>query len=88
MCQGPLEPEKFDNLLASGNVYSEEPGGPSMSLLDKFFGSKAAEPRKRVRVCIECGMPVEEHKDWCAIRRGAEELAARSAPVGANGSQA
>ena len=48
-----------------------------MSLFSKLFGSKP-EPRKRVRVCVECGMPVEEHKDWCAIRRGAEELAGRS----------
>jgi hypothetical protein len=48
-----------------------------MSLLAKLFGNKSSEPRKRVRVCVECGMPVEEHKDWCAIRRGAEELAAR-----------
>jgi hypothetical protein len=48
-----------------------------MSLLAKLFGNKPSEPRKRVRVCVECGMPVEEHKDWCAIRRGAEELAAR-----------
>ena len=52
-----------------------------MSLLAKLFGNKSAEPRKRVRVCVECGMPVEEHKDWCAIRRGAEELAARSSGV-------
>ena len=57
-----------------------------MSLFNRLFGSKP-EPRKRVRVCVECGMPVEEHKDWCAIRRGAEELAGRS--VGApSGSQA
>jgi hypothetical protein len=56
-----------------------------MSLLSKFFGSKPAEPRKRVRVCVECGMPVEEHKDWCAIRRGAEELAARSTAPAAQG---
>jgi hypothetical protein len=20
-----------------------------------------------VRVCVECGMPLSEHKDWCAI---------------------
>jgi hypothetical protein len=64
-----------DNLLASRIVYSEEPEVP-MSLFTKLFGSKP-EPRKRIRVCIECGMPVEEHKDWCAIRRGAEELAGR-----------
>jgi hypothetical protein len=64
-----------DNLPASANVYSEEPE-VLMSLLSKLFGSKP-EPRKRIRVCVECGMPVEEHKDWCAIRRGAEELAGR-----------
>jgi hypothetical protein len=49
-----------------------------MSLLDKILG-RAAEPRKRVRICVECGMPVEEHKDWCAILRGQKELAERGA---------
>ena len=40
-----------------------------MSLLSKLFGGKSGEPTKRVRVCVECGMPVEEHKDWCSIHR-------------------
>jgi hypothetical protein len=22
---------------------------------------------QRIRICIECGMPVAEHKDWCSI---------------------
>ncbi len=39
-----------------------------MSLLKKLFGGKD-EPVKRVRICVECGMPVEEHKDWCSIHR-------------------
>jgi hypothetical protein len=39
-----------------------------MSFLKKLFGQKE-EPKKRVRVCVECGMPVEDHKDWCAIYR-------------------
>lgn len=39
-----------------------------MSLLKKLFGGKD-EPVKRVRICVECGMPVEEHKDWCSILR-------------------
>lgn len=47
-----------------------------MSLLDKLLGRKT-EPRQRVRVCVECGMPVEEHKNWCTILRGQKELAER-----------
>jgi hypothetical protein len=39
-----------------------------MSLLKKLFGGKDT-PVKRVRICVECGMPVEEHKDWCSIHR-------------------
>ena len=39
-----------------------------MSLLSKLFG-KGAEPVKRVRVCVECGMPLDQHKEWCAIHR-------------------
>ena len=45
-----------------------------MSLLAKLFGNKSAEPRKRVRVCVECGMPVAEHKDWCSIFRTQQEI--------------
>ena len=39
-----------------------------MSLLDKILG-RTTEPRKRVRICVECGMPIAEHKEWCAILR-------------------
>jgi hypothetical protein len=39
-----------------------------MALFRKLFGGKD-EPVKRVRICVECGMPVEEHKDWCSILR-------------------
>lgn len=49
-----------------------------MSLLDKLLG-RSSEPRQRVRICVECGMPVEEHKDWCAILQGQKELAERGA---------
>ena len=48
-----------------------------MSLFDKLLGRKP-QPQKRIRVCIECGMPVEEHKDWCAILQGHKEMAARA----------
>jgi hypothetical protein len=45
-----------------------------MSLLARLFG-KSREPAKpRVRICVECGMPVAEHKDWCTIRLGLLEM--------------
>jgi hypothetical protein len=43
-----------------------------MSLLDKLFGRKA-QPRQRIRICVECGMPVAEHKEWCSILRTQQE---------------
>lgn len=53
--------------------------GPSyvsktMSIFNKLF-SKA--PAQRVRVCVECGMPIAEHKDWCSIYRTQQEMAAK-----------
>ena len=35
---------------------------------------KSDPPKQRVRVCVECGMPVAEHKEWCSIRRGQLEM--------------
>jgi hypothetical protein len=53
-----------------------------MSLLGKLFGRKE-EPKKRIRVCVECGMPIEQHKDWCAIPKGQKAMAAAAAdPAG------
>ena len=45
-----------------------------MALLSKLFGSKTQEPPKRIHICVECGMPVAEHKEWCSILRGQAEL--------------
>jgi hypothetical protein len=45
-----------------------------MSFLKRLFSSNTPEPTQRVRICIECGMPVAEHKDWCSIRRGQAKL--------------
>ena len=36
-----------------------------------FYGN---QPKQRVRVCVECGMPVAEHKQWCSILRGQMEI--------------
>jgi hypothetical protein len=49
-----------------------------MSFLTKLF-SRKAEPKQRVRVCIECGMPVADHKEWCSILRGQREMEQRKA---------
>ncbi len=45
-----------------------------MTFLKKIFGMKTGEPAKRVRICVECGMPVAEHKDWCSILRGMQAM--------------
>ena len=44
-----------------------------MSLLQKLF-SKKSDAKPRVRVCVECGMPVAEHKEWCSIYRTQQEM--------------
>jgi len=44
-----------------------------MSFLKKLFG-RNEPPKARVRVCVECGMPVAEHKEWCSIFRGQREM--------------
>ena len=40
-----------------------------MSFLKRLFSSNAPASTQRVRVCVECGMPVAEHKEWCSILR-------------------
>ena len=48
-----------------------------MSFLKRLLG-RAEPPKPRVRVCVECGMPVAEHKEWCSILRGQIEMQRRS----------
>ena len=56
-----------------------------MSVLDRLF--RKTEPRKpRVHVCLECGMPVAEHKEWCPILQGHLELERRAAERMTDGS--
>lgn len=50
-----------------------------MTFLQKLFHRKPETPRQRVRVCVECGMPVADHKEWCSILRGQKELDAKAA---------
>jgi hypothetical protein len=49
-----------------------------MSLLKRLLG-KSEPPKQRVRVCVECGMPIAEHKDWCSILRGQIEMQLKAA---------
>jgi hypothetical protein len=49
-----------------------------MSILSKLFSKKSDPAKPRVRVCVECGMPVAEHKDWCSIFRTQQEMDAKS----------
>lgn len=50
-----------------------------MSFLKKLF-SRKREPRQRIRVCLECGMPIAEHKDWCSILRTQKEYERKAQP--------
>ena len=45
-----------------------------MTIFQKLFSKKADASKPRVRVCVECGMPVAEHKDWCSIYRTQQEM--------------
>jgi len=53
-----------------------------MSLLKRLLG-KDEPPKQRIRICVECGMPVAEHKDWCSILQGEIEMKLRAAPPAA-----
>ena len=80
----PVKARFYGNESAVSNVYTlDTVNEVEMGFLKKLLGQKNDyEPGKRIRVCVECGMPVEDHKDWCAIykeqlRRG--EASAKTA---------
>jgi hypothetical protein len=49
-----------------------------MSLLKRLLGKGETEPKVRVRICVECGMPIADHKEWCSILRGQLEMKLRA----------
>ncbi|MEO8678999.1 MAG: hypothetical protein ABI665_08135 [Vicinamibacterales bacterium] len=49
-----------------------------MSFLKRLLG-KDEPPKQRIQVCVECGMPVKEHKNWCSILQGQIEMQTRNA---------
>jgi len=54
-----------------------------MSFLGKILGFKNHGPVKRVRVCVECGMPISEHKEWCSILRIKQAMEQKRAALAA-----
>jgi len=50
-----------------------------MSLLKRLLGKRSEPPKQRIRVCVECGMPIAEHKEWCSILRGEIDMKVRAA---------
>jgi hypothetical protein len=50
-----------------------------MSLLKRLLGKSTEPPKARVRICVECGMPIADHKDWCSILRGQIEMQRKTA---------
>jgi hypothetical protein len=52
--------------------------GGLMSFFNKLLG-KSEPPKQRVQVCVECGMPVADHKQWCSILQGQNELKLKAA---------
>ena len=51
----------------------------AMSLLKRLLGKRSEPPKQRIRICVECGMPVAEHKQWCSILQGQIEMKLRAA---------
>jgi hypothetical protein len=45
-----------------------------MSLWKRLLGKSTEPPKPRVRVCVECGMPIADHKSWCSILQGQNEM--------------
>jgi hypothetical protein len=52
--------------------------GGFMSFLSRLLG-KAEQPKQRVQVCVECGMPVADHKQWGSILQGQNEMKLKAA---------
>jgi hypothetical protein len=61
------------NLEPFSSVERMKENGGFMSFLNKLLG-KSEPPKPRVQVCVECGMPVADHKQWCSILQGQNEM--------------
>ena len=70
---------------SAGNYVSLAESGDAMSLLKRLLG-RSEEPKARVRVCLECGMPLDQHKQWCAIWQTQREMEKKQTAVPEAGS--
>lgn len=68
--------------LAAGVLRANHSAGAPvqrpMTFLKKLLGGKA-EPKTRVRICVECGIEHPQHKEWCSILRGQKEMEQKAA---------
>ena len=55
-----------------------------MTIWQKLFSGMRRPPRQRVRICLECGMPLAEHKEWCSILRTLQEQRQRALQAAAD----
>jgi hypothetical protein len=69
---GVPNPEPFCAVKRINNI------GGFMSFLNRLLG-KNEPPKQRVQVCVECGMPVADHKQWCSILQGQNEMKQKAA---------
>ncbi len=56
-----------------------------MAFLKKLLGLKRNQAQPRVRICLQCGMPVGEHKEWCAIVKAQQEAQQGQTEAAVNG---
>jgi hypothetical protein len=66
------------NLEPFWSVERIKKSGGFMSFLNRLLG-KSEQPKQRVQVCVECGMPVADHKQWCSILQGQNEMKLKAA---------
>lgn len=76
--EGP--PARIDNHRRACAVEGINAGNNAMSFLKRLMGRADTPTPQRVRICVECGMPIAEHKDWCSILRAQKDMTARQAP--------
>ncbi len=55
-----------------------------MTFLKKLLWWRRERPVRRIRVCVECGMPLAEHRTWCSIFRAMRENPRLANPERAN----
>jgi hypothetical protein len=70
----PVAAENLANHAIAALVLVANSGDGHMSLLNRILGRDSQAPKPRVRVCLECGMPLDQHKQWCAIWQTQREM--------------